>query len=890
MPAYQCMSCKRGFRTSHGLKIHSRSCYGGTPTSNNKHSPRRRSSRKSKLGASSNSSTSTSSSSSSSSRKNKNSTKLKPTKQVAENELELHLKKLVNKTFYKYFPGHGKYLGKIKKYLKERSIEGHPMFEVKYEDGDTETLTSWELIECGITVPVARPPPTQKRQTSVPQTSSRYPGGTEVFNLLKPPTFLCKKKIINDDDHHPLALDARDYGTVISVWMFIRRFSETLKLSTFSLNVFEDALMFDGSSVLLEDVYISMVRVLLESDAKSESEEMRIPYGPRRARLMRFTDSTYIECMREIIVEREGVRATGLHVVGSEVALDLPMSWSPMSACVEIIDRLIQMEREAIDTKEKPLTSVRGVAGGMNVNPQEHSYKVSKHFNLTAIRERVVSGFYDHDGGREYDPPCFICGKIQQTETNPGLLCEDCPACAHVKCLGLDDVPDGDWRCPTCHDFHINNGDLSTRSARFLGGPIRKMADVSMNGDDEEEYDPKYIPKRRGYFAGGPIEFKHDVKETFICFRKYHSYDSAKANEFMNLSYEMEEEFDRLYLSMVEELFLNKSSCFNDDVDNGNERVYKYNINQKVQVYYKNYNQKWFEGEIKNRRCSAKNNKEDEYLVYFHESNEDAWISEKTIRITKNSRSDKDENRLLVTSVPCSTATDRRRWRKLVYKLSTIQTLEEMTSTEKVLLLVWLKDALEQSSSMISNLRQIDEEYSDIKYDLLSLMTGDHLILPHRPAWDIVDGSFGFGGADMVFSNSSVKKDKKYAKEKLIGRVIRYTIPGFGSRDGRIVQYKPTADANIAPSVLVLWNPNAGSSRDGGSGAPGVVNDHNNMHTQKMNSYVAGIEPLLSFETSDSNVISKDIFSEYCSTSNNSNTNLGNRYGQLSSEDLRKLI
>ena len=71
---------------------------------------------------------------------------MKPTKQVAENELELHLKKLVNKTFYKYFPGHGKYLGKIKKYLKERSIEGHPMFEVKYEDGDTETLTSWDWL------------------------------------------------------------------------------------------------------------------------------------------------------------------------------------------------------------------------------------------------------------------------------------------------------------------------------------------------------------------------------------------------------------------------------------------------------------------------------------------------------------------------------------------------------------------------------------------------------------------------------------------------------------------------------------------------------------------------------------------------------------------------
>jgi len=171
-----------------------------------------------------------------------------------------------------------------------------------------------------------------------------------------------------------------------------------------------------------------------------------IAYGPRRARLLRFQDSTYLECLREVVLEREGIRSLVLGQTGSgtdwnsssDSRLDLPMAWSPMSACVEIVDRLIFMERDAIDSKEKPLTSVRGVAGGFNVNPQEHSYKVAKHFNLNAIRARAISGFYDRDGGREYDPPCYICGKIHQTSGNPGLLCEDCSACAHLKCLGLE--------------------------------------------------------------------------------------------------------------------------------------------------------------------------------------------------------------------------------------------------------------------------------------------------------------------------------------------------------------------------------------------------------------------------------------------------------------------
>ena len=140
----------------------------------------------------------------------------------------------------------------------------------------------------------------------------------------------------------------------------------------------------------------------------------------------------------------------------------------------------------------------------------------------------------------------------------------------------------------------------------------------------------------------------HDVKETFKCYRKYHSYDHIKAHELMDLSYEMEEEFDRLYQTMVEALFLNptpttttSSSCGGGS--GGGEGG---------------------EG--------------------GEEAEEEATAQEATF-------------------VPCSSVADRRVWRALVLKVAKIHSLEELTAGEKLLLCVWLKDTLEQSSSVVGS-------------------------------------------------------------------------------------------------------------------------------------------------------------------------------------------
>lgn len=51
------------------------------------------------------------------------------------------------------------------------------------------------------------------------------------------------------------------------------------------------------------------------------------------------------------------------------------------------------------------------------------------------------------------EDPCLVCG----SGDNPHLLllCDTpgCDAPYHTYCIGLDRVPEGDWFCPTCHDY-----------------------------------------------------------------------------------------------------------------------------------------------------------------------------------------------------------------------------------------------------------------------------------------------------------------------------------------------------------------------------------------------------------------------------------------------------
>ena len=56
----------------------------------------------------------------------------------------------------------------------------------------------------------------------------------------------------------------------------------------------------------------------------------------------------------------------------------------------------------------------------------------------------------------EDNVPCNICGLTGDTPENPALLCETCiTGCAHIRCLNLKKVPEGDWYCGACNEKRL---------------------------------------------------------------------------------------------------------------------------------------------------------------------------------------------------------------------------------------------------------------------------------------------------------------------------------------------------------------------------------------------------------------------------------------------------
>ncbi|KAJ8645333.1 hypothetical protein MRB53_007081 [Persea americana] len=57
--------------------------------------------------------------------------------------------------------------------------------------------------------------------------------------------------------------------------------------------------------------------------------------------------------------------------------------------------------------------------------------------------------------GNRSDSICSVC-----YDGGDLLLCESCPSVFHLSCVGLEDVPQGEWYCPSCRCGICDNGDF----------------------------------------------------------------------------------------------------------------------------------------------------------------------------------------------------------------------------------------------------------------------------------------------------------------------------------------------------------------------------------------------------------------------------------------------
>ncbi|KAK4253543.1 hypothetical protein QN277_010202 [Acacia crassicarpa] len=97
---------------------------------------------------------------------------------------------------------------------------------------------------------------------------------------------------------------------------------------------------------------------------------------------------------------------------------------------------------EDVEVTERRIT--RGITSGKS--PLLTNQKISISSASTEID--------DHDksterpigpDGNYYE--CEMCYKVGRL-----LCCESCPRAYHLKCLGLEAVPEGHWECPSCCD------------------------------------------------------------------------------------------------------------------------------------------------------------------------------------------------------------------------------------------------------------------------------------------------------------------------------------------------------------------------------------------------------------------------------------------------------
>ncbi|KAJ9130205.1 hypothetical protein P3X46_034924, partial [Hevea brasiliensis] len=91
-------------------------------------------------------------------------------------------------------------------------------------------------------------------------------------------------------------------------------------------------------------------------------------------------------------------------------------------------------------------------------NPRDQKPRLSLHYSTSKGRH-PITGRINRDGIK-----CNCCGRLKdnchQGENDhicsachyggELILCDQCPSSFHKSCLGMEDVPDGDWFCPSC--------------------------------------------------------------------------------------------------------------------------------------------------------------------------------------------------------------------------------------------------------------------------------------------------------------------------------------------------------------------------------------------------------------------------------------------------------
>ncbi|KAJ7966530.1 increased DNA methylation 1-like [Quillaja saponaria] len=131
--------------------------------------------------------------------------------------------------------------------------------------------------------------------------------------------------------------------------------------------------------------------------------------------------------------------------------------------CCSKVLSLTRFEAHAGSTKRRPAANIFLEDGRSLLDCQREALENKDMKSFTGkrgvMKENLVL--------EENDYICTVChygGEL--------ILCDGCPSSFHETCIGLEDVPDGDWFCPSCCCKICNQGKIKEQSPDDMEGEV----------------------------------------------------------------------------------------------------------------------------------------------------------------------------------------------------------------------------------------------------------------------------------------------------------------------------------------------------------------------------------------------------------------------------------
>ena len=140
--------------------------------------------------------------------------------------------------------------------------------------------------------------------------------------------------------------------------------------------------------------------------------------------------------------EEEDTKEQRLRLV--ELGSDPMKGWI---VCEEGYDDIME-KLDSSQSEDRSTSCVKDIVDAFEESPEDDKDHSCPSAATPLSGPRVQSRDEDmcsEDAADNNDDECYLCRDGGQL-----ILCDMCPKAYHLHCLGIETIPEGDWKCPAC--------------------------------------------------------------------------------------------------------------------------------------------------------------------------------------------------------------------------------------------------------------------------------------------------------------------------------------------------------------------------------------------------------------------------------------------------------